>query len=105
MILEAEGGAGQNLEIVTKVNTRLDWSRGGDIWVVQVNFFITIEIAFYLYQAHGDVADRIGKKSETGTRAIIDPEARVIALRIYDSLLKIIPLEKDQSELKAYNIR
>ena len=47
----------------------------------------------------------IGKKSKTGTRAIIDPEARVIALRIYDSLLKIIPLEKDQSELKAYNIR
>merc|ERR1712223_2176871 len=40
-----------------------------------------------------------------GTRAIIDPEARVIALRIYDSLLKIIPLEKEQSELKAYNIR
>ena len=56
-------------------------------------------------KAHGDVSDRIGKKSETGTRAIIDPEARVIALRIYDSLLKVIPLEKDQSELKAYNIR
>ena len=35
----------------------------------------------------------------------IDPEARVIGLRIYDSLFKVIPLEKDQSELKAYNIR
>ena len=26
-------------------------------------------------------------------------------MRIYDSLFKVIPLEKDQSELKAYNIR
>ena len=56
-------------------------------------------------KAHGNVGDRIGKRSETGTLAIIDPEAKVIALRIYDSLLKIIPLENDQSELKAYNIR
>ena len=29
----------------------------------------------------------------------------MIGLRIYDSLFKVIPLEKDQSELKAYNIR
>ena len=36
---------------------------------------------------------------------LLDPEARVIGLRIYDSLFKVIPLEKDQSELKAYNIR
>lgn len=56
-------------------------------------------------KAHGNVSDRIGKKAETGTRAIIDPEARVIGLRIYDALFKVIPLEKDQSELKAYNIR
>ncbi len=56
-------------------------------------------------KAHGNVGDRIGKKSETGTRAVIDPEARVIGLRIYDSLFKVIPLEKDQSELRAYNIR
>ncbi len=27
-------------------------------------------------RAHGDVGDRIGKKSETGTLAVIDPEAR-----------------------------
>ena len=56
-------------------------------------------------KAHGNVGDRIGKKAETGTRAVIDPEARVIGLRIYDSLFKVIPLEKDQSELRAYNIR
>ena len=56
-------------------------------------------------RAYGDVRDRIGKKSETGTIAVIDPESRVIGLRLYDSLLKVIPLEKDQAELKAFNIR
>ena len=63
---------------------------------------INLEI---ITKARGDVGDRIGQNAQTGTRAIIDPEARVIGLRIYDSLFKVIPLEKDQSELKAYNIR
>ena len=39
--------------------------------------------------AHGNVGDRIGKKSETGTIAVIDPDARLIGLRIYDSLFKV----------------
>lgn len=56
-------------------------------------------------KAYGNVGDRIGKKSENGTIAVIDPEARMIGLRIYDSLFKVIPLERDQSELRAYNIR
>ena len=56
-------------------------------------------------KAHGNVGDRIGKASETGILAVIDPEARMIGLRLYDSLFKVIPLEKDQSELRAYNIR
>ncbi|XP_023704861.1 DNA damage-binding protein 1 isoform X1 [Cryptotermes secundus] len=56
-------------------------------------------------KAHGNVADRIGKPSETGIIAVIDPEARVIGLRLYDGLFKIIPLEKDNSELKASSIR
>ena len=58
-----------------------------------------------LTRAYGDVRDKIGKKSETGTIAVIDPESRVIGLRLYDSLFKVIPLEKDQAELKAFNIR
>ena len=37
---------------------------------------------------------------------IIDPQCRVIALHLYDGLLKIIPLEFGSSvELKAFNIR
>ncbi|KAF6200141.1 hypothetical protein GE061_006442 [Apolygus lucorum] len=56
-------------------------------------------------KAHGNVADKIGKVSENGILAVIDPESRVICLRLYDGLLKIIPLEKDLLELKAVSIR
>ncbi|XP_044745823.1 DNA damage-binding protein 1 [Coccinella septempunctata] len=56
-------------------------------------------------KAHGNVADKIGKPSETGILAIIDPKARVIGLRLYDGLFKVIPLEKDNYELKASNFR
>ncbi|XP_059472612.1 DNA damage-binding protein 1 [Neocloeon triangulifer] len=56
-------------------------------------------------KAHGNVADKIGKPSETGILAIIDPEARAIGLRLYDGLFKIIPLERDCVELKATSIR
>ncbi len=57
-------------------------------------------------KAHGNVGDRIGKKAETGILAVIDPEARMIGLRIYDSLFKVIPLERDQTELiTSFNIR
>lgn len=56
-------------------------------------------------RAHGNVADRIGKPSETGILAVIDPKARVIGLRLYDGLFKIIPLDKDNYELKASNVR
>lgn len=56
-------------------------------------------------KAHGNIADRIGKVSENGIIAVIDPEARVIGLRLYDGLLKIIPLEKENNELKAVSIR
>ncbi|ENN77681.1 hypothetical protein YQE_05832, partial [Dendroctonus ponderosae] len=58
-----------------------------------------------LTKAHGDVSDRIGKPSETGILAVIDPKARVIGLRLYDGLFKVIPLDKDNLELKATNLR
>lgn len=56
-------------------------------------------------KAHGDVSDRIGKPSDTGIIAVIDPKSRVIGLRLYDGLFKIIPLDKDNNELKACSIR
>ena len=60
---------------------------------------ITVLIAIIILQ------DRIGRLAETGILGIIDPECRLIGLRLYDGLVKIIPLEKDNKELVAFNIR
>ncbi|CAH2326208.1 DNA damage-binding 1 [Pelobates cultripes] len=56
-------------------------------------------------RAHGNVQDRIGRPSETGIIGIIDPDCRMIGLRLYDGLFKVIPLERENKELKAFNIR
>ena len=56
-------------------------------------------------RAHGNVADRVGKPAETGILAVIDPKARVIGMRLYEGLFKIIPLDRDTSELKATSLR
>lgn len=55
-------------------------------------------------RAHGNVADRIGRPSETGSIVIIDSECRVIGMRLYDGLFKVIPLDNNR-ELKAFSIR
>ncbi|XP_041365594.1 DNA damage-binding protein 1-like isoform X2 [Gigantopelta aegis] len=56
-------------------------------------------------RAHGNVQDRIGRPSMTGIIGIVDPLCRVIGLRLYDGLFKVIPLDRDNKELKAFNIR
>ncbi|RXG55188.1 DNA damage-binding protein 1 [Armadillidium vulgare] len=56
-------------------------------------------------KAHGNVADKIGKPCETGMLAVVDPQARCIVLRLYEGLIKVIPLQPDNTELQAYNIR
>lgn len=56
-------------------------------------------------KASGNVCDRIGRPSENGILAVIDPEARVIGLRLYDGLFKVIPLDKDHMELRSWNVR
>ncbi|KAL8617543.1 DNA damage-binding protein 1 [Nucella lapillus] len=56
-------------------------------------------------RAHGNVQDKIGRSSETGIMGIIDPQCRCIGLRLYDGLFKVIPLDKDNKELKAFNVR
>ncbi|XP_055957919.1 DNA damage-binding protein 1 [Patella vulgata] len=62
----------------------------------------TIEI---ITKAHGNVQDRIGRPSETGIIGIIDPLCRVIGLHLYDGLFKVIPLDRENKELKAFNVR
>ena len=56
-------------------------------------------------KAHGNVSDRVGKPAETGILAVIDPKSRVIGMRLYEGLFKIIPLDKDVTELKAATLR
>lgn len=58
-----------------------------------------------LTKAHGTVADQISKPAETGSKVVIDPSQRYIGLRLYDGLFKVIPLDKENKELKAFNIR
>ncbi|KAF2354903.1 hypothetical protein FHG87_014345 [Trinorchestia longiramus] len=56
-------------------------------------------------RAHGNVADRNGKDCESGMQAVVDPEARCIILRLYEGLVKVIPLEDINTELVAFNVR
>jgi len=56
--------------------------------------------------ACGDVQDRIGRQSETGMIGIIDPTCKLIGLKLYDGIFKVIPLELGSNVvLKAFNIR
>jgi len=57
-------------------------------------------------KAYGDVQDKIGRPCDSGMIGVIDPQCRMIALHLYDGLLKVIPLELGTNvELKAFNIR
>lgn len=67
-------------------------------------FLLTTRYIAMILRCTGEGED-IGKPSETGMKAVIDPKARVIGLRLYDGLFKIIPLDKDNPELKASSIR
>lgn len=55
-------------------------------------------------KAHGNISDNAGKISEIGAMAVIDPSARVIGIKLYDGMFKIIPLDKE-GEIKAYCLR
>ena len=41
-------------------------------------------------RSHGNVQDRIGRPAETGIIGIVDPTCRVIGLRLYNGLFKVI---------------
>lgn len=40
-------------------------------------------------RAHGDVRDNIGHPSTNGQMVAIDPDGRVIAMHLYDGLIKV----------------
>ena len=51
------------------------------------------------------VTDRSGRPVETCIIGSVDPECRMIGWRLYDGIFKVIPLDRDNRELKAFNIR
>ena len=51
----------------------------------------------------GDVSDLTGRPVEHGMLGDIDQNARVIALHIYDGLLKFIPFDENGNLLQAFN--
>jgi len=58
-------------------------------------------------RASGNAEDTIGRPTDSGQIGIIDPNARIIALHLYEGLLKLIPIEKGPSPIQkdAFNIR
>ena len=40
-------------------------------------------------RAQGDVSDKVGRPCANGQIAIVDPEARLIGLHLYDGLFKV----------------
>eukprot|EP01031_Cornospumella_fuschlensis_P039254 gene39254-47773_t len=54
-------------------------------------------------RAHSNVQDRIGKDADLGQKSLIDPDGRMVALRIYNGSLKLIPMD-GISFREAFNI-
>uniref|UniRef100_A0A8C2DRN6 DNA damage-binding protein 1 n=1 Tax=Cyprinus carpio TaxID=7962 RepID=A0A8C2DRN6_CYPCA len=52
-----------------------------------------------------DCTEEAHVNTSAGVIGIVDPECRMIGLRLYDGLFKVIPLDRDNRELKAFNIR
>ena len=50
-----------------------------------------------------DVSDKVGRKLEQGSQVIVDPDSRVIGMRIYDGLLKVV--QAGQEMKGAFNLR
>ena len=63
-------------------------------------------MSYALYSCPFFFKDRIGRASDTGMIGIIDPTCKIIGLRLYDGIFKIIPLDLGNNvALKAFNIR
>ncbi|KNC71581.1 hypothetical protein SARC_15878 [Sphaeroforma arctica JP610] len=55
--------------------------------------------------ATGDVRDRVGRPADAGILGLIDPLCRMIGLRMYNGVFKVIPVSKKGHFDTAYNVR
>ena len=54
---------------------------------------------------NGDIKDRSGKPVDIGHIGIIDPSKTMILMHLYDRLLKILPIDKNNNFESTYNLR
>ena len=52
-------------------------------------------------RAYGDMRDKNFTTSQIGVHAVIDPEGRIIALRLFDGVIKVINLNSSNKQLTA----
>eukprot|EP00945_MAST-04E_sp_MAST-4E-sp1_P008624 g8624.t1 len=55
--------------------------------------------------ASSNVRDFIGRPTECGQIGIVDPKSGLIALHLYDGLLKIVPMDASGKFTEAFNVR
>eukprot|EP00611_Tribonema_gayanum_P012338 TRINITY_DN2295_c0_g1_i5.p2 TRINITY_DN2295_c0_g1~~TRINITY_DN2295_c0_g1_i5.p2 ORF type:complete len:243 (-),score=52.11 TRINITY_DN2295_c0_g1_i5:252-980(-) len=53
----------------------------------------------------GNLVDRIGKPADVGRLCSIDPQSRLIALYLYEGVLKVIPIDARGNLKDAFNLR
>ncbi|SPQ98347.1 DNA damage-binding protein 1 [Plasmodiophora brassicae] len=82
-------------------------------WVVIVTERLQFAVIAYdeatrqiVTKASGSCADKIGRLTDNGLHAEVDPTCRVLAMHAYDGLLKVVPLSEGGTRFgTAFNMR
>ncbi|KJE89467.1 UV-damaged DNA binding protein, variant [Capsaspora owczarzaki ATCC 30864] len=56
-------------------------------------------------KANGDLQDKSGNPADLGPIGVIDPDCRLIGLRLYNGMFKVIPIDPHGQFKDAFNIR
>lgn len=56
-------------------------------------------------KASGMLTDPVGRPPETGILGFIDPTCKIIGLRLYEGVFKILPYDPNSKELRPFNVR
>lgn len=62
------------------------------------------EVQQIVSRAKGNVKDRVGKDIDNGPIGMIDPDGKLIAMLLYEGLLKVVPIENTGLK-EAFNLR
>ncbi|XP_055345998.1 DNA damage-binding protein 1-like [Paramacrobiotus metropolitanus] len=91
------------------------WAKNDLLFVLMINYdVLMLELGtdgthrpYIRTVAAGSVQDKVGRVTEQSNQVAVDPENRCIALHIYDSLVRIIPLKDtaEPKEIESFNMR